>query len=66
MADARTRGPSRPAKRPESPALASRRKCPHCGRGRAIVFRQIREYDASVNGAPLVCLDCCQGAHDRP
>jgi len=52
MTDARTREPNGPAKPPELPALASRRKCPTCGRGRAIVFRQIREYVESVKGAP--------------
>jgi hypothetical protein len=66
MADAPTREPNGPAKRPESPALASRGKCPTCGRGRAIVFRQIREYVESVKGAPLVCPGCCPEAHGRP
>ena len=52
MADAPTREPNGPVKRPEFPALASRRECPTCGRAGAIVFRQIREYVESVKGAP--------------
>ena len=67
MVDARTREPTGSAKHPESPALASRPKCPTCGRARAIVFRLLREHEASVTGAPLVCLDCCadETARDR-
>jgi hypothetical protein len=66
MADARTREPTGSAKHPVCPALASRPKCPNCGRERAIVFRQLREHEASVAGAPLVCLDCCAVPCDRP
>jgi hypothetical protein len=64
VADARTREPNSSSKKPESPALVTRRNCPNCGRERAIVFRQIRDYDESVKGAPLVCLDCCTEVRD--
>ena len=40
-------------------------KVPDLRAGGAIVFRQIREYDVSVKGAPLVCLECCLETHDR-
>jgi hypothetical protein len=65
MAYGRTREPDGSVTPPESPTLAFRPTCATCGREGAIVFRQIREYDVSVKGAPLVCLECCLETHDR-
>jgi hypothetical protein len=53
------------AKKHESPALASLLRCPNCGRGPAIVFPLIRQYDQSVKDAPRVCLKCCYEASGR-
>jgi hypothetical protein len=53
------------AKKTESPAVASRVKCPNCGREPAIVFPLIREYYMAVKDTPLVCLECCPAARGR-
>jgi len=66
MVDARSREPTGSRKHLEPSALAYRQKCPTGGRERAIVFRQIRDRDESVKGAPLVCLDCCLEVRDHP
>jgi hypothetical protein len=65
MLDPRQREPNGSPKKPESPAVFSRLKCPNCGREPATVFPLIRESDTSVEGAPLVCMDCCLEKRDR-
>ena len=59
------RGPNGSAKPHDGPALATRLKCPNCGREPAIVFPLIEGYDKPVKDAPLVCLDCCLGKRNR-
>jgi hypothetical protein len=65
MLTARTRERNGSSKKHESPALASQLRCPNCGRGPAVVFPLIRQYDESVKDAPRVCLTCCSEASGR-
>jgi hypothetical protein len=46
-------------------AVFSRLKCPNCGREPAIVFPLIGDDHVSVEGAPLVCLECCLTAREK-
>jgi hypothetical protein len=65
MLNVRPHGLNGSAKKHESPALASRLRCPNCGLEPAVVFPLIRQYDESVKDAPLVCMGCCAEARDR-